>query len=470
MAVETYDQPLAGKRLAEVVEDATTVLAQTAVQFAPHEQTMPNMTVAVDAGRLFDTSTKTVTEVAAQSTATVAAPAANPRNDIVYVDLTTGAVGVTTGAEAPSPVDPAVPDDKAPVARIHLTTSTTTITNDDIDDLRVLTGANTGAGGGTTTVVTGLENVILNRLEIAQQHSLTAGNLVDGMFDAFTDELGVDTATSSNEYHDGSSFSFTNYPPGIFGSDLTTQGGAIASSELAGSFQKERAFDDNDVTRWAHDGINEPVDATGQYIGQDFGIGNAPNVRRVSFSQHTPTSNYISGLNSIAVDYSDNGSAWTQADTVSPIANGLLQNFDIANGGTHRWWRIRALQDTADPNAAWSVFELQMNEPSPTSDLTLLSNAFTAQVQPDSVDIAILWDEIDPATLNTDILVDVSRDGGTTFTLGTLANRGNYSPAREILTATVDVSGQPAGTSMKWRIRTANLKSQRFHGVGLTWS
>lgn len=86
------------------------------------------------------------------------------------------------------------------------------------------------------------------------------------------------------------------------------------------------------------------------------------------------------------------------------------------------------------------------------------------------MDVTIVWEEIDPVVLNTDLLVDVSRDGGTTFTTGTLVDRGIYTTPKEILTATVDVSGQPAVTAMKWRIRTVNTKSLRVHGVGLTWS
>jgi len=126
MAVETYVQPT-----------AIVVAAETAAQFAPHEQATPNMTVALDAGRVFAGSTNTVTEVASQSTATITAPTTNPRKDVVYIDRVTGAVGVATGTEAASPTDPAIPDDKAPVARINLTTSTTTIINAELDDLRV---------------------------------------------------------------------------------------------------------------------------------------------------------------------------------------------------------------------------------------------------------------------------------------------------------------------------------------------
>tara|TARA_R110000765_G_scaffold242748_1_gene345242 strand:+ start:138 stop:251 length:114 start_codon:yes stop_codon:yes gene_type:complete len=34
----------------------------------------------------------------------------------------------------------------------------------------------------------------------------------------------------------------------------------------------------------------------------------------------------------------------------------------------------------------------------------------------------------------------------------------------------VDISGQPSGTSMKYKIVTANTKEQRLHGAWLAWS
>jgi hypothetical protein len=116
------------------LDAAAAVFKRLSAAFAPHEQATPNMTVRLDAGAIFDGLT--LTEVAAQNTGTITAPTTNPRKDIVHVDRITGAVGVATGAEAASPTDPAIPAGKLPVARINLTTSTTTIANSILDDLR----------------------------------------------------------------------------------------------------------------------------------------------------------------------------------------------------------------------------------------------------------------------------------------------------------------------------------------------
>lgn len=79
---------------------------------------------------------------ASQLTAVVTAPTLNPRNDIVYVDGSSGIVGIATGSQAANPSDPTLPNGKLPIARIRLTgSSVTAITNSMMDDIRVVSQA-----------------------------------------------------------------------------------------------------------------------------------------------------------------------------------------------------------------------------------------------------------------------------------------------------------------------------------------
>lgn len=103
--------------------------------FAPHAKSTPDMTVQLDAGAI-PSAGALPTSQAQQTSATLTAPSANPRNDIVYIDAITGAIGVATGAEAAIPSDPAIPAGKIPVARLAMTVGMTTITNNIITDLR----------------------------------------------------------------------------------------------------------------------------------------------------------------------------------------------------------------------------------------------------------------------------------------------------------------------------------------------
>jgi microcystin-dependent protein len=127
------------------------VAARLVDNFAPHAQATPDMTVALDAGHLFNGAT--LVEVAAQSSGAIAAPVANPRIDRIVIDRASGAVAVVAGSEAASPVPPAIPAGKAPVAQVLLQTTSTAIANSMLVDERDL-GALGLASGAYTAVGT----------------------------------------------------------------------------------------------------------------------------------------------------------------------------------------------------------------------------------------------------------------------------------------------------------------------------
>lgn len=93
---------------------------------------------------------------------------------------------------------------------------------------------------------------------------------------------------------------------------------------------------------------------------------------------------------------------------------------------------------------------------------------------PDTIKILIDLEDIDAGvTLNTDIIARVSRDGGTTFTAATLAQTGQATDSRRLVTDEVDVSAQPdpgAGNSdIVYQIETFNNKQMRFHATSELW-
>ncbi len=70
--------------------------------------------------------------------------------------------------------------------------------------------------------------------------------------------------------------------------------------------------------------------------------------------------------------------------------------------------------------------------------------------------------------------VDITDNGTGTHTAKqvteiTLANDGEYESGKNILTGSVDISGQPSGTSMEYQLVTANNKDLNIHGTGLSW-
>ena len=133
------------------------VAARLIDNFAPHAQATPNMTVALDAGHLFNGTV--LTEVAAQSTGTLTAPVSNPRIDRVVVDRGSGAVSVVAGTEAASPSPPAIPAGKAPVAQVLLQTSSTVIANSMLTDERDLGALGLASGAYTNVGTAAAQNV-----------------------------------------------------------------------------------------------------------------------------------------------------------------------------------------------------------------------------------------------------------------------------------------------------------------------
>ncbi len=107
-------------------------------------------------------------------------------------------------------------------------------------------------------------------------------------------------------------------------------------------------------------------------------------------------------------------------------------------------------------------------------NMTLISNSTTAQAAPTKADLVMTYTNgAGTATINTDLKAYASRDDGTTWTQMTLASQGSTG-AHTILSAhDLDISGQPSGTDMRYKLTTHNqsvTKQTRIHAVSLGWS
>jgi hypothetical protein len=106
--------------------------------------------------------------------------------------------------------------------------------------------------------------------------------------------------------------------------------------------------------------------------------------------------------------------------------------------------------------------------------MTLISNATTAEAVATKGDLVMTYTNgAGTATINTDIKGWVSRDNGTTYTQFTLTDDGDTG-GHTILTAhDLDISAQPSGTAMRYKITTHNQsasKETRIQAVSLGWS
>ncbi len=109
-------------------------------------------------------------------------------------------------------------------------------------------------------------------------------------------------------------------------------------------------------------------------------------------------------------------------------------------------------------------------------DLTLQSTDTTASSAPTKADMVMLIEDgAGTATLNTDIKGYISRDSGTTFTQGTLVDEGTWGTNKKVVAFhNLDISGQPSGTAMCYKITTHNQnqgsKETYIHATSMGWS
>jgi hypothetical protein len=129
---------------------------------------------------------------------------------------------------------------------------------------------------------------------------------------------------------------------------------------------------------------------------------------------------------------------------------------------------------TRDGASGIVVIKYTTDSLSAFNNVTLVSNAQTAQAQADTARITVFeHPSTGTTTVNTDIKAYASRDNGTTYTQITLADDGEYESGKKLLSGSADISGQPAGTSMRYKIETLNQSSSkitRLHGVSLQWA
>ena len=329
-----------------------------------------------------------------------------------------------------------------------------------------LTGLSVGATAAEKV------NIMLNAFRIAINGGLSVQNMVDGVVDEFEDETGVDAATTANEFYDATSDFYTNsltpipFGTGTVFGDMTVYGGIAA------------AFDGDTTKTLAQAATGEPSASRDWYVGKSW-----TGTKTIGKFIATPTSDV--GFTSNASPYTMELRGHTSAPTAA--GDGTLLYTTGAGSGTgpdsgnftpvivekadidtttayaHHW-----LSMGHGVNGTITVAEIEFFE-NTVLNITLQSNANTANAQPDTGFIIIWQEDVDAVTLNTDLTAEVSRDGGTTWTVVTLAEEATLTTGR-ILTGTADISAQPAGTSMKCRIKTLNTKEQRIHGVSLQWS
>ncbi|MDP9809344.1 hypothetical protein J2W42_002192 [Rhizobium tibeticum] len=103
-------------------------------------------------------------------------------------------------------------------------------------------------------------------------------------------------------------------------------------------------------------------------------------------------------------------------------------------------------------------------------NMTLVSVAYTAASTPANARVALQLADFLSLTPGTDFTMDVSRDGGTTWSAVTMSLTLPSFGGVKMYEGQVSLTGQPSGTSMKWRFKSLTNKAIIATGVVLQQS
>lgn len=297
-------------------------------------------------------------------------------------------------------------------------------------------------------------------LELSEDRgvAIIAGPDGNGIYDGFGALTYVDVAGATNL--DTTTVPGALLPSVTIGADQSTTGFAVSGGASSG-FPATNAFDNSTATTWLSSqtagGINGAA-----YVGQNFGGGNAKNIVSASIQQGSTTLAETSyGLNSIKIQYSDNGTVWTDVPG-SPFSltkaggmPGPVQTKSWPSQGAHQYWRLLA-NDGLGGSQSWVVCEVTFNVAGTPNNVTVESSEIALQEQPDWCQIIAFLD-LGSGALNSDIKLSASRNDGGAYELTTLGEKYTRADGSVVVdSGIVDLTALAAGTVGKWKFQTAN--------------
>jgi hypothetical protein len=313
-----------------------------------------------------------------------------------------------------------------------------------------------GGGGGNDddSYATLLERLA----DIAGAAQFTYGDAITWFADSFDATTYVDTANSTNE-DTGTAGEVKNTVSG--GSNIFTGGSTIGDMTSNGGLAA--AFDG--VTSQASASSAAKITASNGYVGKTLASPSAVASATIYASNNN---GYQASANpDITVTlYGKTGSA--PANGTDGTSIGTLGPFtDTANESAGRditmtdttsvWDHVWAYIEKSGAAATFNCSELVALSPATgPNNLDLRSTAIS--VGPASVSTVTIWAIVNvlsgSVTLNTNLELYASRDGGTTFTEGTATELIATVDGYHLYKSEIDVSGQPAGNDVVLRLKT----------------
>ncbi len=152
---------------------------------------------------------------------------------------------------------------------------------------------------------------------------------------------------------------------------------------------------------------------------------------------------------------------WSGTDS-----NGATATITSSDGTTLFKYVWIYITDSGSDDGGKGAAEVVLNAAS-FNNMTLVTTAQTADGTASSVRVLLEIDDSASPTLNTDLTIEVTCDGGTHWTAAPASSAGRGQAGR-LVVETVD-QACTGGTSVQARIKTLNNKSIPIYGTTVTW-
>jgi len=366
-------------------------------------------------------------------------------------------------------------------------------------------------------------NQLVTLVRTTIKNTLTISGIINGWIDGYIDQSGIDAGESENQTYNSVDDYYTPvsgydeytklmlHLNGVDGATSTTD---VSASEhtigFSGQAELDTAQKKFGSASLIVDGDSDYITASGTRSDWQFGSGDFTIDFQFRLSSGL-SSNYL-------MSCLTGGTYWQLLYTSSAFqiaSNSLSQSVisGLASLDTERWYHLEvnrcsgtfrffldgteltlqqsATGSMANPDAdlniggtggandfpGWldeiriskGIARHTANFTAPTveysgdnENMTLVSETLSLNSVFDRARIVCIEEDIDVITLNTDLLLYVSRDDGTTWTQATLEYGAVFEGNEKTLIATVDVSAQPSDTDFRYKYVTANEKLMKI--------
>lgn len=333
------------------------------------------------------------------------------------------------------------------------------------------------ANGGLLQVANWLiDDIFLAFFKLSIQASLTIFQMVDGWFDQFENQAGVDTRSVA--WTDNATYDSVNhlYKTTVNSSNIAAGTNICNLATIYGTCSNSGTVAATCDNSTAIPGCTN--NAFPAYTWWNFGTPQT--IQRYAISSREANTYYPTDW---VLAGSPDNITYTTLSTVSGISSwpdSTFKTYDIASPAAYQYYRLKI---TGGQGGISAVTEVNLDSAAVVAsyfNMLLSSAPQTATFNPTKARLVLFEQDNTTQTLalNTDLLAYISSDNGTTWQQITLANDGPITtatstiPAWNVLSGTAAVTG--GGNQMRWRIKTANDNATVNHsiflrGASMTW-